>query len=140
MGIVNRTLDTTQQKKLIEVLIDDTITAREYPIYVVPHAQSLVDAKNACLGLSGAPTMTLKLSRFVAGAGLTTWTIGGALTVKALGTSGIQTYSLPAAGDSLLALQKNDIVYAVAGGTNAAVSDNCVALVVQDLQDIVSWF
>lgn len=139
MGIINRTKDASEQKELVEVLIDDTITARVYPIYTAPRAQTLVDARNVGLGLSGAPTMALFLNRFVVGTGAISAAVGGALTVAAFGTSGAQQYSLPAVGSSLLALQSGDWLSVKAAGSNAALTDNIVMLVVQNLMDVKPW-
>lgn len=139
MGIINRTKDVSEQKEVIEVLIDDTITARVYPVYTAPRAQTLIDARNVALGLSGAPTMSLFLNRFVVGTGGISAAVGGALTVAAFGTSGAQQYSLPATGSSLLALQSGDWLSVKAAGTNAALTDNIISLVVQNVQDIKTW-
>lgn len=139
MGLINRDKDVSEQKQLVEVLIDDTITARVYPLYTAPRAQNLVDARNICLGLSAAPTMSLFLNRFVIGTGGQSFAVGGALTVSAFGTSGAQQYSLPASGSSLLAMQSGDWLSVKAGGAGAAVTDNIVELVVQDLADIKPW-
>ncbi len=139
MGIINRTKDSSEQKDLVEVVIDDTITARVYPIYTAPRAQTLVDARNICLGLSAAPTMSLFLNRFVVGTGGQSFAVGGALTVAAFGTSGSQQYSLPAVGSSLLAMQSGDWLSVKAGGAGAAVTDNIINLVVQNLMDIKPW-
>lgn len=139
MGIINRTKDLSEQKDLAEVLIDDTITGRIYPIYVAPRAVTLLDARNVCLGLSGAPTMSLFLNRFVIGTGGFSAAVGGALTLSAFGTSGSQQYSLPATGSSLLALQSGDWLSVKAGGSAAAVTDDMVSIVVQNVMDIKSW-
>ncbi len=139
MGIINRTLDSSEQKQLVEVLIDDTITGRVYPVYTAPRAQTLTDARNICLGLSAAPTMSLFLNRFVVGTGGISAALGGALTVAAFGTSGAQQYSLPASGSSLLALQSGDWISVKAGGAGAAVTDNMLELVVQNVSDVKAW-
>lgn len=139
MGIINRTKDLSEQKDLVMNAIDDTITGRIYPIYTAPRAQTLVDARNTCLGLSGAPTMSLFLNRFVVGTGAASYAIGGALTASAFGTSGSQQYSLPAVGSSLLALQSGDVITVKAGGANSALTDNMLEMVVQNLADIKAW-
>ncbi len=139
MGIINRTKDISEQKDLVEVVIDDTITGRIYPIYTAPRAQTLLDARNVCLGLSGAPTMALFVNRFVIGTGGFSAAVGGALTLSAFGTSGAQQYSLPATGSSLLALQSGDWLSLKAAGSGAAVTDNIIELVVQNVQDVKTW-
>lgn len=139
MGIINRTKDVTEQKEVVSVLIDDTITGRVYPVYKAPRAQTLVDVRNDCLGLSGAPTMSLFLNRFVVGTGGQSFAVGGALTASAFGTSGSQQYSLPASGSSLLAMQSGDWLSVKAGGANAALTDNMIELVIQNIQDIKTF-
>lgn len=139
MGIYNRTLDVSEQKKQMDVTINGTVTGKDYIVYRAPGPMLISDARSAGVGLSGTPTSTLKLQRFVTGAGLTTISISGALTVTALSTSGALQYSLPAAGSSLLSLQAGDVVVATSAGTNAALEQLYVQLVVYSLQDIRAW-
>jgi len=139
MGIINRTLADSEQKKQMDQVISTTKTAVSYPIYRAPCAMVISDARSAMMGISGTPTSTLQIQRFVAGAGLTTIAISGALTVTAQGTSGPQQYSLPAAGSSLLNLSAGDVVVATQGGANAGADALYVALVVSSLQDIRTW-
>ncbi len=140
MSIANRTKDLSEQKDLVAFAIDDTITGRIYPIYLAPRAQLITDAKSFALGLSGAPTTSLFLNRFIVGTGFASYALGGALTVSALGTSGYQTFSLPATGNSVLALSAGDVITAKAGGSNAALTDMGIELVVQNIQDFKTWF
>lgn len=140
MGIVNRTLDATEQKQVFEETIVLTATATAYPLLTVPHPMNMTDAKCVAYGLSGAPTGALQVNRFVVGAGATTIAIGGALTHVAYGTSGMQTFSLPALGSTLLALQKGDVIQLLTAGTNAGLLNAQVSLVCQSTQSIKSWF
>ncbi len=142
MSIINRTKDVSEQKDVVICGNDysGTATAGIYPVYVAPRAQLLTDAKNMALGLSGAPTMALFLNRFVIGTGAASYAIGGALTVSAFGTSGYQTYSLPATGNSVLALAAGDFITVKAGGSSAALTSNVIELVIQNIQDVRSWF
>lgn len=140
MPNINRTDDISQQKELLEQAIINSVTGTNYPLWVVSRAQTITDAKATALGLSGTPTATLNLQRFIVGVGNTTIAISGALTQSAYGTSGFQTFSLPASGSSLLSLQKGDLLYVTAGGTNAAVASMLVEVVVQNVQDIKTWY
>lgn len=140
MGISNRTMDASEQKESCKTVLQATSTGVDYPIAVIQRPVTIVDAKAAVLGMSGTPTSTLKIQRFVAGAGNTTISISGALTHVAYGTSGYQTYSLPAAGSSLLNLQKGDLLVATTGGTNAGLVSKLVDVVVQNVQDFKSWY
>lgn len=140
MGIINRSKDVSEQKEDACVSLSETVTGKSYPIFVAPRAMQISDAKAYVAGMSGAPTGTLKLTRFVAGAGATTITISGALTHVAFATSGMETFSLPAAGSSLLDLQKNDVLLYVTGAANAALEKAQVQVVLKNMQDIKSWF
>lgn len=139
MANVNRSMDISEQKDLQTALATATATGKDYIVHRAPRAQTLTDAKAIAVGLSGAPTATLKLQRFVAGAGLTTIAISTALTHTAIGTSGAQSFSLPASGSSLLALAAGDVVVATTGGSNAGLEQLMVQIVVQNIQDIKQW-
>lgn len=135
MSIVNRALDSSEQKRTLEVYQKGTVTGQAYVLGIIPHAATIVgNAKHHGLGLSGAPTSTLQVSRFVVGAGLTTFAIGPALTVVTTGTSGLQSLVVSAPQ-----LQAGDILQVAAGAANAALTDLHVQLVIQALQDIKSW-
>lgn len=140
MGIINRTLDGTEQKEVIKENIVLGATGQDFVIHRAPRAQTISAAYATSIGLSGAPTGTLKLQRFVVGAGLTTIAISGALTVAAIGTSGAQSMSLPAAGSSLLNLAAGDVLVYTTGGSNAGTYQTLVQVVVQNLGDFKAWF
>lgn len=140
MAIVNRTLDISEQKDLVEANGVAIATGTDYVLHKAPRAQVIADAKHSAIGISGSPTSTLKLMRFVVGAGMTTISISGALAVQAVGTSGTQTYSLPASGSSLLNLQGGDILVATAGGTNAGTAQSLMQVVLTNIADIKPWF
>lgn len=139
MGIINRTLDVSEQYDKVQLYQKATATGVDYFVYRCPRNMQIQTARSYCLGLSGTPTTTLKLTRFVVGAGQTTISISGALTNVAFGTSGIQSMSLPAAGSSLLNLQAGDILIATSGGSNAALTDLMVEVVVKNVADIKTW-
>ena len=140
MGIINRTFDASEQKDLLNAGVNDTTTGIDYPLMVLPRAMQIQDAKAASLGHSGTPTATLKIQRFITGAGNTVISISGALTHTAYGTSGYQTFSLPASGSSLLDLQKGDLLVATTGGASSAVKSLMVDVVLKNIQDIKSWY
>lgn len=140
MGILNRTLDVSQQKELIEANFALAATGKDLIVHKAPCYQLITDCRATAVGLSGAPTTTLKLQRFVVGAGLTTISISGALTHTAIGTSGSQQYSLPAAGSSLLMLAPGDFLVATTGVANTGTEQTIVHLVVQNIPDIKPWF
>lgn len=139
MGIINRTLDTSEQLEKVQLYQTNTVTATTYLIYRCPRAMQIQSARSLCFGLSGAPTGTLKLTRFVSGAGQTTISISGALTHTAFGTSGVQSLSLPAAGSSLLNLQSGDVLEYVTATANTALTDLLVEVVLKSVADIKTW-
>jgi hypothetical protein len=139
MGIVNASKDSSEQQRDLHTLIKDTATGKDYVLFRAPHALRIMGASAIAVGLSGAPTATLKLQRFVVGAGLTTIAISGALTTTAIGTSGPQGFSMPASGSSLLDLAKGDVLVCTTGGSNAGLEQLNVGVVVKALQDIKSW-
>lgn len=140
MGIINRTKDLSEQKEAVVAQVNNTVTGVDYPVAIIERPLTITDAKCAVLGMSGAPTSTLKIQRFVTGVGNTTIAISGALTHTAYGTSGYLTYSLPAAGSSLLSLQKGDLLVATTGGAASAVVSALIDVVVQNIQDLKTWY
>ena len=140
MGVINRSLDTSERRRQINTVINNTSTGVGYPVFEAPHPCTIKTARCAAVGLSGAPTSALYLHRFIVGTGMATYAIGGALTHVAIGTSGPQTYSLPATGNSLLNLQTGDVVVTLTAGSNAALAAKAVQLVVEATQEIKSWW
>lgn len=140
MGIVNATKDTSEKKEVVHRTFQATTTAKDLIILNAPHPLRLSEAKALAVGLSGTPTATLKLQRFVVGAGLTTISISGALTQTAIGTSGAQGFSMPASGSTLLNLATGDVLVCTTGGTNAGLEQLNVAVIVEALQDIKSYY
>lgn len=137
MGIVNRTLDASQQKDALTFSIP-AAGASTHNFFMVPRPMQLELLKVAGAGLSGAPTVQLQVTRFIAGAGVTTQTIGAALTVTAFGTSGMQGASLPAAGSTLLNLATGDILNVIVA--SGGIGNLLLSPVLKNLQDLrTSW-
>lgn len=139
MGIINRTLDSSEQKESI-VLTNSNLPTGDQMVALVPRACTITDVKMSALGISGAPNYRLTGVRFTAGTGGATFAIGSTLAVTAYGTSGYLSYSLPATGSSLLQLQKGDLLVVDSGGSNAAADAVIVEVVVQNIQDIKTWY
>lgn len=134
MGIVQRSLDDSHKQRDIFANVEDTVTAGAEQIYHVPHPMAIQSAKLCAEGLSGSPTATLQIQRFVTDAGETQIALGAALALVAVGTSGPQSYTF-----STTVLQAGDQVRILHGGANSAVDQLSVALVVKGTQDILSW-
>jgi hypothetical protein len=138
MGIINRTLDASEQKQSVTgQAVQTVVNTLETAIAVVPRACTIVDAQATCTGISGSPTGILRVTRF----GGASFFVGSTFLIPAVGTSGVIGISLPAAGASQLNLQKDDVVSVLfGGGTGAAAVSAIVDLVVQNTQDIKTWY
>lgn len=150
MAVVNRTLDATEQRKIMSVAVSGTsgipiITGTTLLIGVVPWPCTLDAGQLACFGQSGAPTVALAVQRFIPGTGATSYVIatGTSNLPPAFGTSGvgISAMILPAAGSTLLNLLANDVLHlVVAGGAGAACTGIVGSLVLKPIQDIKTNF
>lgn len=141
MGIVNRTKDVSEQKESLTAFATAVANGTDIPIALIERACTITDMKATLLGISGAPNVLLKALRFVAGTGGSSFAIGSTFAVTAFGTSGYVSYSLPATGSSLLQLQKGDLLVAVqGGGSSAASTATLIDVVVQNVQDIKTWY
>lgn len=141
MGIINRTNDVSEQKESIKITAALPVNGSEYISAPLERAVTITDCKTSLLGISGAPTVFLRGLRFIAGTGGSSFAIGSSFAVTAFGTSGYLSYSLPATGSTLLNLQKGDcVVVVMGGGTGAAATSVTVDLVVQNIQDIKTWY
>jgi hypothetical protein len=141
MGVTNRSLDVSEKNRNVGANYGLTATSLVLNVAMIPYPCTLQAARVAAKGISGTPTVLLKVDRFIVGAGSTVIS-GGAttLTMQAVGTSGIQTVVLAAAGSSFLSLQQGDVVTATTGGSNSAVDDLSISLVIQAIQDIKTSF
>lgn len=140
MGIINRTYDPSEQHQTLVAHLGAVPVTTTRALFIAPYPVKLKQVKYSILGLSGAPTHKLQLSRFVVGAGLTSIEIVAAGAVVAVGTSGVQAMTLPAAGSSLNNLQTGDVLEIVSAGANTAVAEATYEVVMQALQDIKSYF
>ncbi len=134
MGIVNRSLDSSEQQYVVDYNIRETVTATSDYLHMFPQGGTIQSGKVAGIGLSGTPTLQLALRRFVVGAGDTLIPIGAALTVIAASTSGPMAYTF-----STSAVQAGDSLVATHAGTNAALTQVMVSVVIQATQEIRSW-
>lgn len=140
MGIINRTLDASEQKESVRVAVLSPVNTSEVMV-PIERACTLDAAKASLLGISGAPTVFLRGLRFIAGTGGSSFAIGTSQAITAFGTSGVLTYSLPASGSTLLNLQAGDcVIVNFGGGTGAAATSSVVDLVFKNIQDIKTWY
>lgn len=138
MAIVNRDLDSSQQRETYVSTIAPTATGLTYLLAVVPFPAQLIAVQQTAVGLSGAPNHSLWLNRFVVGSGITTMIFGNSIVVTANGTSGPQGFSLATAASFLL--QAGDVLLLSTAAANTAAASVAVTTVVKALQDYKTSF
>lgn len=139
MAIINRELDPSQKRHELAVKVNGTVTGASHVLLAVPFNCKVVGAFESAHGLSGSPTHALVAERFIVGSGATI--IGGwaaTLAVSAFGTSGSQGFSCPAA--SFITLNAGDVIALYPTGTNAAVAQLSISLVLECIDDIKKSF
>jgi len=136
MAIVNRDLDPSQQKNIINIVQGLTVTGQTLTVAIVPFPATLKAISFAAMGISGSPTVNLEIHRMTSGG--FTQISGGmtqALTLQAVGTSGPQAAVI---GPTFTALSANDVLVIKSGGANSAVNSFAAAIVISATQDILS--
>lgn len=146
MGNINRTDDVSQQQEIITIYTQgigltlgipsgSTLVAQ----CLVPRAMQIQSIQATALGVSGSPQILLGALRF--GTSASSFVIGTTMALPAFGTSGYMAYSLGAAGNTQLNLQKGDLLVAQQlGGTGAATTNTVIDIVVKNMQDIKTWY
>ena len=141
MAITNRAMDASEQKEALKVTVSNAVNGQDIVLGVIERPQTISDCKVMGLGVSGAPNVLLKALRFVAGTGGSSFLIGSTFPFTTYATSGMLSVSLPASGSTLLQLQKGDVLVAVhGGGTGAATTVTAIEVVLQNIQDIKTWY
>ena len=139
MAVINRALDSSEQMKVYDFKHNAVIgTGVTTIVGLVPYPAVLKGGQWAAYGLSGSPTWTLKVHRFIVGTGATYFAVSGANAPAAFGTSGVlqSGISLLAAGNTLLNLMVDDVLIAESGGANSAVLASAFSVAIQPIQDI----
>ena len=142
MGVVNRTLDASEQRKTFEVKLvaAELVTGFSGVICQVPFASTLDAASMAAYGVSNAPTVQIAVHRG-GGAGATyVLAVGTSNLPLSYGTSGAWNFVLPASGSTLLNLNAGDNLLYLIGGSNAAAVNANISVVLKPLQDIKTQF
>ena len=140
MAVVNRSMDASEQKEVIEFSWNSQFsTGATLLIAPLPYPCTLQSMEGGCLGISGAPQIILRALRMTSG-GATSIILGISNMVLAnLGISGPLGYSgLAATGSTLLNLQYKDILVAEMAVANTAATQGCLEIVVKKTQDIVA--
>lgn len=149
MPIVNRDKDQSEQRDVYQSILTTTpssvsttisnpglTTGNTFILATISRPAQLIAAESAVYGTSGTPVHSLWIYRFAGG--FTSIQVGASLAVTNYGTSGVIGYSLY--GGVSYPLVAGDQVALYTQGTNAAVSQASVTLVVKSLQDIKSDF
>lgn len=139
MAIVNRDLDSSEKKIVVNCSYRAVNTGQTIAAFVVPCASELESVRSVCQGLSGAPIISLYKGAFISGAGLTLTAVGvSGIVLSALGTSGVQGQSiLPASGSTSIQFNAGDALMLMSTGANTAADSLALQLVFKKLQDIV---
>lgn len=158
MPIVARDLDVSEKKVLFHQYIQGTGggsffpgtgSGQTYLIAVMPFPFEVVSVASSCRGSSGTPLLNLQNYRFIPGGGATMYgNMASSFAISLIGTSGINSvmagsvvgWSLPAAGATILQGIAGDVLTLVQTGSNAALTEVTVSVVVKKLQDIASHF
>lgn len=147
MAIVNRDLGVSQQRTDYHVQLTTAVAASAgvgYVVMNVPYPCQINAINYAANGISGTPSISVDIKRFVVGAGVTTLVtaLGGTQAVLAYGTSGAFGMSLPAVSSTLMQLQTGDaiVVNQLFSGGNVAIGGMDFAIVLQALQDFKSQY
>lgn len=140
MAIVNRDLDASQQKEIVNVAFGAVATAVTKQISILTAPVSLQSVAASALGVSNAMQVAFQVLRFVAGAGATTINLGiSNLVLVNQGTSGVLGFSgLAAQGSTLLNLLAGDVLQVTTSVANGNATDLTINLVLKRQQDILS--
>lgn len=146
MAVINRTKDTTEQRKTFTYSAGAFATGVTATVAHIPYPCVLEQGQIAAFGLSGAPNYALTVNRFIAGAGATAIVVatGTSNVPSAFGTSGVAGTGASGMvmlwGSTLMNLLPNDVVMVTSGVANTAVTGLAITLVVRPIQDIKVHF
>lgn len=144
MSIHNRTLGGTEQRRALQFGLGNAAFSQGETgvLAYVPFPCTLSAANIATMSLNGTPNLIFTNTRFIVGAGVTTFNIGSTFALRAFGTSGVldSGVSLPASGDSTLKLMANDVLgYVVGTGSTLAAFGVAGCFIIQPVQDVKSF-
>lgn len=150
MPIVNRDLDSSQQRDVYQALVNGAAsgvsagiqnpgvpTGLTFPLCTISRPSSLVAAQVAAWGISGTPNHNLWVYRFAGG--FTSIQVGASIAPTAFGTSGSLGYSILPAATSFPLIAGDQLVLNTTA-SNAAFAQVTMTLVTRALQDIKTDF
>jgi len=140
MGIVNRSMDGSEQRDVTTQNLGAFPVTTTRAIYIAPYPVTLEQIRVSATGISGAPQHKIQCTRFITGAGATSFDVVAAGVIPVKGTSGVFSMTLPTAGSSLLSLQAKDVLEVVSSVANTGFDDVLYTTVVKALQDIKTYY
>ena len=140
MAIVNRDLDPSQQKDVVEANLGAVATGVTKHLLVAPYPGSLQSVRASAQGVSNAMQLAFSKLTFLVGVGSTAIGMGiSNMVLQNTSVSGVIGYSgLAAQGSTLLNFQAGDVIQVVSSVSNGNATDLCLQLVLKRTQDIVS--
>ena len=140
MAIVNRDKDATEQKEFINFTLNDvTTTGGTYVICPVPFQCEVKAIRLSAAGLSTVPVFEVEAYRFSGGVTINS-AISTATSVGLFGTSGLVSLTLGTAGSTQVFVDAGSAFVLTVSGTTAAAARVSGTIVVQKLQDLVTYF
>ncbi len=146
MAIVNRDLDVSEQIVDFSNVISTSVgasAASNFFVLQMPWPATLKGVAVAAASISGAPQVSVSITRWTAGGATVIPYAGSTLAVLAYGASAAyQMIPMATAGSTLLNLQAGDVVTLKQefSGGNVAIANAVVTVCVQALQDIKKHF
>lgn len=139
MAIVNRDLDVSQQKHIIEHQLGAVATGATKFFFIAPFPCVLEQVRVSAAGVSNSMQIAFEK---ITGAGSSGLPIGiSNMVLQNRSVSGIVGFSgLAAVGSTLLNLQYGDVVQIVSSVSNGNATDLLVQAVVRKVQDVVSTY
>jgi len=139
MAVENRDCGLGQQRDQVHHIVRTLVTGASYLAGLIPYPCALQAGAVGAIGLSGSPILSINVQRLESG-GLTVIPLGlSGIVLQNANTSGFIGFSgIRTVGSSLLALQTGDLLSVSLSGTNSAVDQVAINLIVQKSQDLVS--
>lgn len=139
MAVINRDLDASQQKEVIDLNLGAVATGVTKYLYVAPFPGTLQSARFAAQGVSNAMQVAFSKVVFIAGAGSTAIGMGiSNMVLQNTSVSGVIGYSgLAAQGSTLLNFNQGDVIQAVTSVASGNATDLVLQLVIKKTQDYV---
>lgn len=144
MGIINRDKARAEKRDIFDFNLVGSVTGSTYLLGQVPYLGLAVGGYFTSIGLSGTPVFSFAISRFITGVGTTTIGLGTTITATSFGTSGGMLFTFGTSGgiSSIIGpgvtVLMGDQILMNASGSNAAVTQADVSVVIECLQDIKS--